>query len=289
MRVNMSREATAAGALQHARELEKLRYQERFKQRVSERRSALARLVADMTARGFLQSGQRYEGELNIATKFMADTIDDQISFRREMIGAAPELGSDLELLTLLESVNERITAFSQAAAPRHPLGEIVLPQLVPALARQRGQAAADLRSQARIKIDILRREVALDMVKGSHQSVTTDGPAIINLGTIYGNVQQVIGNVGSSDQELAGLLKRLAEAISDAADLGEQRAAYLEQVKFVAEQAAVPKQERQPSSIVQAVFIQLRARLQDAAHISHILVLLGPSMAKHFGLPWPF
>jgi hypothetical protein len=95
--------------------------------------------------------------------KCLADMIDDQISIRREMLKTAPEPGSNLELDALLASVNQRSAAFSKAA-PQHPLGAGILARLAPNLTRQREQAAARLRSQAGMKIDILRREVALNV-----------------------------------------------------------------------------------------------------------------------------
>lgn len=286
----MSRELTAADALQKARELEQLRYQERLNERIAERERALAQLVADMAKRGLGHSGPRYSAEVEIATKCLEGTIDDQIAIRRGMLQTVPELGSDLELDALLGSINQHIAAFSQVA-PQHPLGTVVLAHITPLLSRRRQQDAARLRNMANTKIGILKREVALNMHKEAHQTIITgNAPAIVNLGTIYGSVEQIIGNVGSSgNQELADLMKRLADAINNASDLGEKRAACLEQVRFVAEQAAVPAQERQPNSIVRAVFTGLRAELGDVANVSVILALVGPAIARHFGFAWPF
>jgi hypothetical protein len=224
----------------------------------------------------------------------MAEIIDAQIATRRELIGTAPELGGNPELDSLLDSINKHIDSFANSPLQYPQLTERMLPGLAPALNRLQQQAVGRLRAQATGEIEILKREVRLNMHKGVQQTPTVqtgDGPVIVNLGAIYGNVQQVIGNVATAggNEELAGLLNRLAEAINSAAELGPQRSAYLEQVKFIAEQASEGPGKRQPSSIVQAVFGSLRAGLQSAANISSIVGLVGPAIARHFGIPWPF
>ena len=117
----------------------------------------------------------------------------------------------------------------------------------------------------------------------------TGGGPALINLGTIYGHVQQVIGDVtGAGYGEFAALLQQLADAINKAEELGDERKAYLEQLEFIAKEAAEPAEKRQ-ASVVKGLFMGLRARLEDAAHVAEVMILVGPALAHHFGLTWPF
>jgi hypothetical protein len=54
----------------------------------------------------------------------------------------------------------------------------------------------------------------------------------------------------------MASLLRALASAINEAQELGENRAEYLEQVGFIAEQVAGPAEARRSS----AVKIQIKA-----------------------------
>jgi hypothetical protein len=117
----------------------------------------------------------------------------------------------------------------------------------------------------------------------------TGGGPAIVNVGEIYGNVQQVVGDVNHAGQpELAGLLGRLAAAINQAETLGDQRTEYLEQVGFIAKQVAANPEARQ-ASVVKGVLLGLRAALQDVGAIAGILGLAGPTIAAYFGFQWPF
>jgi hypothetical protein len=86
----------------------------------------------------------------------------------------------------------------------------------------------------------------------------------------------------------IGNVLSRLADAIEQEASLGDRRAGYLDQVRFIAERAAAEPENRQ-STIVEAVFHALRSRLQDCANIAQVLTLAGPAIARHFGIPWPF
>jgi hypothetical protein len=114
-------------------------------------------------------------------------------------------------------------------------------------------------------------------------------GTAIINLAGTYGNVQQVIGKVEQAgDVDLQDLLSQLAKAIRDNEGLGNNRATYLEQVKYIAQQAAEPEGQRK-TRLVSGVFLGLQASLQNVANLAQILTLVGPALAQHFGLGWPF
>jgi hypothetical protein len=104
----------------------------------------------------------------------------------------------------------------------------------------------------------------------------------------IYGNVQQVIGKVGQTgDVDLEDLLSQLATAIRDTEGLGNNRATYLEQVQYIAEQAAKPEGQRK-TSLVSGMFLGLQVSLQNMANLAQILTLVGPALAQHFDLNWP-
>lgn len=123
-------------------------------------------------------------------------------------------------------------------------------------------------------EIEILKWEFSLNLHKkpDPEPSVavnTGGGPAIVNLGQIRGDVQQVVGTLNASGHaELAGLLDQLAAAIEGLTDLGQERSTYLEQVRSIAQQAVEPEQSRQASA-VRAVFESLRGR-SDCAHSRH-------------------
>jgi hypothetical protein len=150
------------------------------------------------------------------------------------------------------------------------------------------------LRDEARNQFEILKREIALNLHTKTQEAATVSvntggGHSIVNLNTTtYGNVQQSIGDVRNAGYaDLAKALQQLASAINDADELVEERAEYLEQVKFVAEQAMAP-QAAQQVGIVKGILLGLRAQLQDAANVAQIVSIVGPIAAQHFGFKWP-
>ena len=198
---------------------------------------------------------------------------------------------------SLAQRLNELTASLASAFKGLHEqeapwLGQS--PQVASAIRQRNDQEVARLTGRAEQGMEIMKREVALNIHKKAEPPPGTaihtgGGPAIVNLGTIYGNVQQVLGNVSEGGhQELAELLQQLAKAINDADASRQERAEYLEQVQFIAKQAAQPAKARQPS-VVKGLLAGLRARLEDTAHLSHILELVGPALARHFGFPWPF
>jgi hypothetical protein len=214
--------------------------------------------------------------------------IDARLEIRKELARSVPELGSERELDELLAAI---LRSVENAAAG--PLQDVPAGAVRNALKARTDQDLNRLKAGAKTKIEILKREFALRLHEQQEPrsvSVTTGGgPALVNLGTIYGGVRQVIGNVSEAGyRELADLLQRLAQAIGDAETLGDERAAYLQQVQFIAKQAAEPADVRQ-SSVVKGLLAGLRARLEDGAHLSGVLALVGPAIARHFGFPWPF
>ncbi len=162
------------------------------------------------------------------------------------------------------------------------------------ALAPHKAEEAHRLKAHLQSEIELLKLELVLNLRRKPDPapavSVNTGGgPAIVNVGEIRGDVQQVVGTLNAGGHaELAGLLDRLAAGIEALSELGEGRAVYLDQVRFIAQQAVEPEEKRQ-ASVVRAVFESLRGRLQDTANLAQVLALAGPAIARHFGIHWPF
>lgn len=213
--------------------------------------------------------------------------IDGSIKIRRDLIRRFPELASSESLAELLAALSEKIDRL--VAVVRK--GPFPAPEQYPA-----DREPENRRLKARVEREIgqLQREFSLnlhaDVGMNRGTSINTGGgPAIVNFGEIHGDVQQVVGSlISSGHTELAGLLDRLAAGIEALTDLGEERAAYLEQVRFIGQQAVAPTEKRQ-ANVVRAVFESLRARLQDTANLAQVLTLAGPAIARHFGIQWPF
>src|SRR6266849_6143100 len=276
--------------LNKARELEKRRYYESIERLNLKEQEQIRRTNADFAARGLLHSGPRLIALTKARIDKLQALIDARVEIRKDLARSFPELGHDDELEALSGQIME--TLRHAGNLPHEALQADGAAQK--AVKAQLEREIDGLRARAKSRIEILKLGVALKLhtndAPAPAVTVTTGGGhAILNVGNIYGNVQQVIGSVSEGGhRELADLLQQLAKAINDAEELGDERAAYLEQVQFIAKQVAEPVEARQ-SSVVKGLVAGLRARLADAAHFSHILELVGPALAAHFGFSWPY
>jgi len=275
--------------LKQARELEDLHFGKRLQHLLEERRKREIAIDADMRNRGLYHSGPRGKAILDSQAQFTRDLIDRAISERRELATRFPQLGSPAELDVLREKVQKWVEGFGKP----HVVPGMPQDAIQRAMAPGREQEAYRLKAHLNSEIEILKREFSLDLHRkdlAPAVSVNTGGgPAIVNLGQIRGDVQQVVGTLNASGHaELAGMLDRLAAAIEGMTYLGTERSTYLEQLRFIAQQAVEPEEKRQ-ASIVRAVFESLRGRLQDTANVAQVLALAGPAIARHFGIHWPF
>ncbi len=278
---------------QEARDLERLRCLDFIDKLNREEGEMIARMKAQAAERGYLQSGRTLKELRRIRTEKLERLVDGCLDIRKEIAMQVPALGTGESLSQRLKELTGSLSsAFNGLHEREAPwLGQN--PQVEGAIRQRNDQEVARLTGRAQRRMEIMKREITLNFHKKVELSAGTlidtgGGPAIINLSTIYGNVQQVIGNVSEGGhRELAELLQQLAKAISDAEALGQKRAAYLEQVQFIAKQAAQPPEARQ-ANVVEGLLVGLRARLADAADLSQILELVGPALALHFGFPWP-
>jgi hypothetical protein len=274
--------------LKKARELEQMRFCRLADDLNVEEQTRVAQINAEMAAKGAFHSGARIRTISNVRRDKIRRLIEARIKIRRDLCLDFPELCSE-------DSLKELLTELSSAVGNGFTaLHEHLAPHMASATGRRRDREEYQLRAYANSEIEILKAEVALSLYKKPDPgappvSVTAaGGPVVVNVGTIYGDVQQVIGNVEhSGHRELAALLARLASEIRNADALGSDRGGYLEQVQFVAEQATEP-QERRKTSLVKGVFRGLQASLQAVANLGQILALVGPAVAQHFGFPWP-
>jgi hypothetical protein len=277
--------------IQKAREIETMRYMKRIEELNAEEQQRVLKIKSDAAASGRSQGGGILTAISAARTEKLKSLIAFRLETRRELAMDIPELGSERALDDLLAEMTGNLDA-AFAGLYHHQPG--ISGAVTEALQARHAREVGQLKGMARRDIEILKREIALNLHKKPQSTTpvslnTGGGPAVVNLGTIYGNVQQVIGTVGSSgNEQLAELLRRLADAINGIAELGDQRATYLEQVEFIARQAAAAPEERQ-RSVVQGVLNGLHASLENVAHVTGILAFAGPAIAKHFGFPWPF
>ena len=281
----MKREALSD--LSKARELEDLRYVEALQRLNEEERERVGNMNADLARRGFSLSGAQLTGEQDLRIDKLGAATDAKIEIRRTLAASFPDLGNEHELNELL---GEMLETLDHAEMPcQSAKGAVQF-----ALKQQFDQDIYRLKSKARLAIEILKRELALKIPNSSPPCPTTihvttgGGPAVVNLGTIYGDVRQEIGRLDDpAHRELARVLQQLAEAIRDQDQLADARAEYLEQVRFIAQQAVEPAAQRK-ASVVKGLLAGLRARLHEAANVAQILAVAGPAIAHHFGFTWP-
>lgn len=123
---------------------------------------------------------------------------------------------------------------------------------------------------------------------RGSAASTLPAGPqgsAAVN--SAYSKAAEAIKDTAVHNTKLADALHQLATAIKAATAAGEERAVYLEQIQFIAEQVARPATIRRVS-VIQGLLVALRAGLQNTTGVAGTLSAAGPVTASHFGLRWP-
>jgi hypothetical protein len=274
--------------LNKARELEELQYLKLAESLNEKEQEDVARLNAKLATQGAYQSSWRLNAIIKLRVDKLKHLIDIRTDIRKGMAIQFPELGSEAEIDVLLERLN------SMFAHGFGALRDSIDPSFWSAIVAHDDQELLQLRAYAKRQCEILKRELALNLHKKNDRAAvvsvsTGGGPSIINMGTIYGDVQQTIGQVNAAGQgALAALLEQLAKAIKEAESLGNERAAYLEQLQFIAEQTIASPDARR-GCVVRGLLFGLWTTLQGSANVAQILSLVGPAMAQHFGFQWPF
>jgi hypothetical protein len=277
--------------LKKARELEELRWFKDINRLNQVERERVEKIKAEAAARGTYQSVGTVRAVANARSEKMKSMIDARAEIRKMLAAEFPELGSETSINELLTGLNTTIENAFKAVYESVP--GFSSPAIASAVAARDDQEVLQLKAYAKSEFEILKREIALNLHKKTERASglsinTGGGHAVVNLGNIYGGVKQVINNVNQTGHlELAEGLQRLAAAINEAVDLGAGRADYLEQVRFIAEHATDPAEQRQ-SSVIKGLLSGLRAALQDTANVATVLSAVAPLIAQHFGFNWP-
>jgi hypothetical protein len=279
-RISVAQKERRLADLKKADELERLRFSRLINELNEEENKRFAEINAKMH-----NSGARMKLLTDERKSKIRCLIDGRIRIRKELCRDFPELCNESRLQELFGQLDSMVgNAFSSSLGGPDSRGSSILGTFG-------HEAKFQLRAHAKSEIEILGREAALRLHQRetTHASVSvTGGNAIVNVGVIYGNVQQVFSKIEQSGyRELAEILRHLATAIEKADSLGDDRAEYLEQVRFIAEQVAEPDEKRQ-KSVVKGLLFGLQSSLQTVANVAQILSVAGPSLAKHFGFAWP-
>jgi hypothetical protein len=147
--------------LSKARELEQLRFTELLnKLNIDERERVLA-MNADFAARGLLHSGARMVALAKARMDKLQIVIEKRLEIRKDIARSFPELGTEIELDQLLAQFVQMLE-YAASPPPEAPPGAVR-----DALKRRIEQDVYRLKAEAKIKVEILKRELALNLHKG--------------------------------------------------------------------------------------------------------------------------
>jgi hypothetical protein len=274
-----------------ARELEHLRVMEMAERLGEEYRRESAAIERKLAASGQGLSGAMARELSSLAVQKARQYTDARVEIRKELSRDYPALAEGDSIAVLAEDL-KRSVALRFAGLRDHLNRRMAAAGATVNFGREFESEISQLQAEATRKVEILKREIALNLHRPTGGTVavhTAGGPAIVNLGQIHGNVEQVVNSLNQTGScDLAAALKEFMSAVEHADELpDEEKAERLEQLKFIAQQSIARPEDRQPG-VVKAVFEGMRARLQDIANIAQITGVAGPMIAHHFGFRWP-
>jgi hypothetical protein len=232
-----------------ARRLENIRLSALMEESAVQRETELNAALRAAAATGSVLSGGTLKQELDIIFKSTEGAIEKAIAYRKELAAKAPEL---LQVfphlkdfhLRLDEMANGAMIALQQhharPATKAYPAGAM---DAIKQLAARRFQA---LKAKITREIQAMSLEGELGMHRDIQPQINISHSTIanLNLGTVVGDLNGSIRFLSTTGQdELADAVRKLTEAvaISELTDKKET----LENLAYVTEQAALPKEQR--------------------------------------------
>ena len=292
--------------LEQARSVEAGRFKKVLQKLESLQELHLSRIDAEMARRGLEHSDARLQAIFEAGLERMNQSILQRIAIRKDMLRNYPELGSATELNHLAEAIQADLTSL-RGECRKH--GLIVPPEVF-----------AELRARARESIETLKRETvppvrarsktsSFSPISPDHAAAKIEpgptiqaggfrsvprnvgrstpavsAPAIGSFDAVCRKVDEVIDDLNGRNQKLADSLRHLAAAIKQSIRPADDRAVYLEQLQFLAEQAARAAVLRR-ISVVKGIVIALHFELGDLPSVAPALQTAGPLLAAHFGI----
>ena len=279
--------------LEQARSVEAVRLQKVLRELESQQEARLSRIEAEMSRRGLQNSDARLRAIFEAQLERLNQVIQQRIEIRKELVRNYPELGSPSELNHLNQLIDADVMVLR---AECKKLSLIAPPEVF-----------ADLHARAHDGIEVLKREMAIHVpvkpklpafsLSLSHGngmkvsaaipstgSVARSAPPVGSLDAVSRKLDEVIGDLEERNQQLADALRRLAAVIQQAKQLPDERTIYLEQVQFLAEQAARVAVLRRVS-IVKGIMVALRADLDEVPSVVQALRTALPLLVSHFGI----
>lgn len=281
------------------------RFQKALQELETQQELRLSRIEAEMARRGLQNSDARLHAIFEVHLDRLNQVIQQRILIRKDLVRNYPELGSTAELNHLQEVIQADVRIL-RAECRKHSL---VAPPEVFAEVHARAQAGIERLKQEiptpvrmqpklpalslsishdnRAKTDVraaARPAVGIASVGAVAYSAQTPSAPALAPDTLSRKVDEVIGDLEERNQQLANSLRRLATAIQQAKQLPDERTIYLEQVQFLAEQAARVAVLRRVS-VVKGIMVALRTDLDEIPSVVVSLRAAFPLLASHFGI----
>ncbi len=255
-----------------------------------------------MERRGLQNSDARRQAICEARLEYLNQAILQRMKIRKEAVRSCPELGSVTELKTFADRIEADIAGLR---AECQKASVIVPPEVFAELRAKVREGIAAIQREAPMELPMKPKlpGISLSVSSGSTTKVKEGIPieggtrgtlaaassdaarrSLDRLGAASEKVKEAIADLEARNRELAGALCRLAAVIHDAAPLGEERIVYLEQVQFVAEQAARVSVLRRVS-VVKGILVALQAGLEDRPTLAEALRPATSLAASHFGI----
>lgn len=289
--------------LEQARSVEAGRVERALQELETREELKLSRIEAEMSRRGLQNSDARLHAIFEARLERLNEVIRQRIAIRKELVRNYPELGSAAEL-NLLQEVIRADVSHLRTECKKHSL---VAPPEVFAELHARAQAGIErLRQQTPLQLRIEPKlpPLTLNISAGSAgKAEVRSGPRPVSspgIGprsahsvedrvpaspdAISRKADEAISDLEERNRQLAGTLRRLAAALQQSKQLPDERTVYLEQVQFLAEQAARVSVLRRVS-VVKGIMVALRAELDEVPSVGLALRASFPLLASHFGI----
>ncbi len=288
--------------VQHGRALEERRIERALQELDSQLALRVSRIEVEMERRGLQNSDARRQAICEARLEYLNQAILQRMKIRKEAVRSCPELGSVTELKTFADRIEADIAGLR---AECQKASVIVPPEVFAELRAKVREGIAAIQREAPMELPMKPKlpGISLSVSSGSTTKVKEGIPieggtrgtlaaassdaarrSLDRLGAASEKVKEAIADLEARNRELAGALCRLAAVIHDAAPLGEERIVYLEQVQFVAEQAARVSVLRRVS-VVKGILVALQAGLEDRPTLAEALRPATSLAASHFGI----
>jgi hypothetical protein len=223
------------------------------------------------------------------------EVVETAAVIRRGLCKTVPELGSADQLAVWSQRLHGWLDAELSTLHTRvgNLVGGVQYEQEVRKFIIDRAEWSrrfAILQGQVARKAEMIAGEVKLGIhtqVKPEFTVHISGSIGALNLGSIQGDMNTAIGSLvqETGGEQVARGLKRLAEAVGEADELGDQRGEILEGLALITQEAARPPAQRK-SQLVRFLLERWHPTLIATAALAEIWTAVHPLLQAWFGIP---